>query len=99
MSYLDSSGHTTYRKTMNVHLTPELKKLVDEEVESGHYASASEVIREGLRLLIEERRWREDVRQKIAAGMAQAKAGQLVDGDEVFERLMQKIELRRKKGA
>jgi len=41
---------------MNVHLTPELKKLVENEVTTGHYSSASEVIREGLRLLIEDRR-------------------------------------------
>jgi antitoxin ParD1/3/4 len=50
---------------MNVSLTPELEKLVAERVTSGRYASASEVIREALRLL-EERdrlnRLREDVR-------------------------------------
>jgi len=84
---------------MNVHLTPELKKLVEEEVASGQYASASEVIREGLRLLVEERRWREEVRRKIAEGMAQAKAGQLVDGDEAFGRLGKRVDAHRKKGA
>lgn len=84
---------------MNVHLTPELKKLVEQEVASGQYASASEVVREGLRLLVEERRWREEVRRKIAEGMAQAKAGQLVDGDEAFERLRKRIDARRTKGA
>jgi putative addiction module CopG family antidote len=56
----------------------ELKKLVDEEVASGNYASASELIREGLRLLIEERSWRAEVRQKIAEGMAQVRAGLVV---------------------
>lgn len=84
---------------MNVHLTPELKKLVEQEVASGQYASASEVVREGLRLLVEERRWREEVRRKIAEGMAQAKAGQLVDGDEAFERLRKRIDACRTKGA
>ena len=38
---------------MNVSLTPELEKLVAERVASGHYASASEVVREALRLLYE----------------------------------------------
>lgn len=36
---------------MNVSLTPELEKFVQGKVESGLYHSASEVIREGLRLL------------------------------------------------
>ncbi len=36
---------------MNVSLTPELDKLVKMKVESGLYNSASEVVREALRLL------------------------------------------------
>ena len=36
---------------MNVSLTPEIDKLVKMKVESGLYNSASEVIREALRLL------------------------------------------------
>lgn len=83
---------------MNVHLTPELRKLVDAEVASGLYASASEVVREGLRLLVEERRWREDVRRKIAEGVAEAKAGELRDGDEVAERLRKRLDTRRTTG-
>ncbi len=84
---------------MNVHLTPELRKLVEEEVSSGHYASASEVIREGLRLLVEDRRWREEVRRRIAEGMAQATAGRLVDGEIASERLKKRIDAHRTKGA
>ncbi|MCC6444776.1 MAG: type II toxin-antitoxin system ParD family antitoxin [Armatimonadetes bacterium] len=38
---------------MNILLTPELEKVLYEKVASGQYSSASEVIREGLRLLIE----------------------------------------------
>ena len=72
---------------MNVHLTPELKQLVGKEVASGLYSSASEVVREGLRLLVEDRRWREEVRGKIADGLAQAKAKELLAGDGVAERL------------
>ena len=37
--------------TMNVSLTPQLEKLVQDRVKSGRYTSASEVIREALRLL------------------------------------------------
>jgi antitoxin ParD1/3/4 len=36
---------------MKVHLTPELEQLVQSKVKSGRYNSASEVLREALRLL------------------------------------------------
>src|SRR5262249_3483682 len=36
---------------MNVSLTPELEELVNEKVRSGLYQTASEVVREALRLL------------------------------------------------
>jgi len=39
---------------MNVSVTPELEDFVNEKVQSGLYNSASEVIREGLRLLREQ---------------------------------------------
>jgi antitoxin ParD1/3/4 len=38
---------------MNVSLTPELEKFVEERIKSGSFASASEVMRAGLRLLEE----------------------------------------------
>jgi antitoxin ParD1/3/4 len=97
MSYLDILGHTGQSSSMNVHLPAELKKLVEAEVASGHYSSASEVIREGLRLLAEERKWRADVREKIAKGVAQAKAGRLLDGPKVIARLKKRVAARRTK--
>lgn len=81
---------------MNVHLTPELRRFVDREVSSGLHGSASEVIRKPLRLLGEQRRWREDARRKIAHGLAQAKAGKLVDGHVVAKRLRRWIAAHRK---
>jgi len=39
--------------TMNVSLTPVLARQVQARVQSGKYATASEVVREGLRLLAE----------------------------------------------
>ena len=84
---------------MNVHLTPELEKLIEDEVAAGHYASANEVVREGLRLLLKERRWREEVREKLAAGLAQAKAGQVVDAEALIARIEESIRSRRGKDA
>lgn len=41
----------TQRTTLNVSLTPELNEFITSLVQSGEYKSASEVVREGLRLL------------------------------------------------
>lgn len=41
------------RTTLNVSLTPQLSQFVAATVASGRYLSASEVVREGLRLLEE----------------------------------------------
>jgi len=38
---------------MNVSLTPELEKMVQERIASGQYNNASEVIREALRLMVQ----------------------------------------------
>jgi antitoxin ParD1/3/4 len=43
---------------MNVSLTPELESFVAKRVESGRYSSASEVIREALRLLADQEAFR-----------------------------------------
>lgn len=39
------------RTSMNVSLTPELERFVEAQLRTGRYQSASEVFREGLRLL------------------------------------------------
>jgi antitoxin ParD1/3/4 len=51
---------------MNVSLTPELEQLVIEKVRSGMYLSASEVVREALRLLQERDSLRELQRARLA---------------------------------
>ncbi len=65
---------------MNVSLTPELEALIQEKVKSGLYHSASEVVRESLRLLHERdelRRSRlQELRKEIAIGIEQADRGE-----------------------
>jgi antitoxin ParD1/3/4 len=81
---------------MNVSLTPELEQLVNQKVQTGRYTSASEVIREGLRLL--ERRdemqalQRDEMRRKIAAGVASLKAGKGTDGEAFLAQLDAELE-------
>ena len=71
---------------MNVSLTPELEQLVTQKVESGRYTSASEVIREALRLLEEHDQLKQQrlaqVREKIDRGWQQLDAGQGISAQE-----------------
>ena len=65
---------------MNVSLTPELEKLVNDKVKSGRYNSASEVVRESLRLLQDQdelKRIRTDeLRREIMLGGEQIRNGE-----------------------
>ena len=76
---------------MNVHLTPELEQLVQTKVRSGRYNSASEVVREALRLLEERDQLtelrKEAIRQQIDEGWNALRRGESVDGEQFFAEL------------
>lgn len=103
----------------NVALTDEQNTLIERLVKSGRYASASEVVRDGLRLLQRDEesrlldKWlvegltpdeeatipadilnqaRESIRAKIRAGLAEARRGKLIDGEEFFARWKTRLE-------
>lgn len=65
---------------MNISLTPELNEFVTEKVRSGLYASVSEVIREGLRLLKEQEESKrirlQELKREISVGIKQLDSGQ-----------------------
>ncbi|MBW4585818.1 type II toxin-antitoxin system ParD family antitoxin [Aetokthonos hydrillicola Thurmond2011] len=73
---------------MNVSLTPELEKWVQSKVESGLYTSASEVIREGLRLLKEQDALKAirlaELRREIQLGIESGESTPL-NMDEIIE--------------
>jgi antitoxin ParD1/3/4 len=58
---------------MNINLTPQLEEMVRQKVSSGLYTSASEVIREALRLMEEQDRLRavklDQLRRDIQDGL------------------------------
>ena len=85
--------------SMNVSLTEELERFVDGKVESGLYNNASEVVREGLRLLKENDEFRARVRESIERGWAQAQAGEMLDGPTIMAELRQRVKDRGKKRA
>jgi len=88
------------RSTLNVSLTPELEKFVDQRVASGLYQTASEVVRDALRLLEEQEAARqaalEELRRHVAVGIEQADRGEFLDGDDVFEELKRISDQRRR---
>jgi antitoxin ParD1/3/4 len=91
------------RTTINVSLTPEFEKFVEAEVASGRYQSASEVFREGLRLLQDREDKRkvaiEEVRKKVRKGLESAKRGELFDGEEVLREILGESRKRREASA
>jgi antitoxin ParD1/3/4 len=66
---------------MNVSLTPELERLVNDKVTTGMYQTASEVIREGLRLL-KQRDEFEAIRRDVRAGLEAIDHGEYEEYDE-----------------
>lgn len=80
---------------MNVSLTPELERIVSFKVESGMYTSASEVVREGLRLLQERDEMREtklaSLRAEIQKGIDDLEAGRFRDGNQVMTEFKQTL--------
>ncbi len=80
---------------MNVSLTPELETLVNDKVKSGNYNSASEVVREALRLLKEQdelkRIRREELRREVMKGVTDVREGRFrtyESGDELSKEII-----------
>lgn len=74
---------------MNISLTPELERIVNLKVESGKYNSASEVMREGLRLLQQRDEAYEQklawLKGEIQIGIDDLEAGRFSDGSVARE--------------
>jgi antitoxin ParD1/3/4 len=111
------------RQTINVSVPRSLERFVQSQVAAGRFRTASEVVREGLRLLqeAEQRRlldkWivegltkkeeaelppellelaKARVRSLIDQGLAEARAGILVDGPQAMRKLKTELKSRRR---
>jgi antitoxin ParD1/3/4 len=84
---------------VNVSLTPELDQFVAAKVESGRYTSASEVVREALRLLEEHDQARgarvAAFNKELGARLASLDRGERVEPGKARARLEQKSQTRR----
>ena len=87
---------------MNVSLGEKWEQFVEGKVNSGDYQTASEVLRDGLRLL-EKEEWLKrisvgslpELEAKLLAAADSLDGGKGVDGERVFARLRQRIKTRR----
>ena len=75
-----------------------MAEIVERKVQSGHYASVSEVLRDGVRALIDRdaafEKW---LREDAAASYDAYKAdpSNVIPGDELMERIMKRARERR----
>ena len=78
---------------VSVALTPEMAAMMREVVETGEYASASEVMREALRNWQHQRAQRaraiEELGRLWDTGIS---SGPAIDGEEAFTRIRQKLD-------
>lgn len=85
---------------MNVSLTPELENFVQSKVTSGRYTSASEVVREALRLLEDQDKARathlKEFRSELDRRLGSLDRGEAVEGETVFAQIRKKSEQRRR---
>jgi antitoxin ParD1/3/4 len=64
-----------------------LEQLLETLVASGRYNSKSEILREGVRLVEEREKRLQALDLLLDAGLADAEAGRLLAGDDVFAEL------------
>ena len=88
---------------MNVSLTAELEEFVKNKVQTGRYNSASEVVREALRLLEEHEQARvaqlEEFNKELGRRLASLDRGEHVDPEEARTRLRRRSSESRKQRA
>ena len=82
---------------MTIDLKPEQQRVIDLAVQSGAYRNPDEVLDQALEIIREQldlEDWMLEQRESIAAhiekGFAQAKDGELIDGDAAVEMLRQR---------
>jgi antitoxin ParD1/3/4 len=90
---------------MNVSLGNKWERFVDAKVKSGDFQTASEVLREGLRLLEEKDLLKRisvsslpELREKLLHGIRSLDSGQRIEGEQAFRILRQRIKDRKARG-
>ena len=83
-------------------LPEEVKELVRDQIEAGHFRSVDEVVCEALRLLREREELfadhRDELRAQIAEGVAAEERGELRDGGGAIADVRRRIDERVRRG-
>ena len=86
---------------MNVSLTPELERWVQDRVATGRYGSASEVVREALRLMQDQEQtlpqWLAETRAKLQVGLDQLGRGEGIPGKAAMADVRRRIKENRER--
>lgn len=86
-------------RNTSVSLGDHFTKFIEDQVESGRYATASDVIRDALRLMETQRLGEQWLRQRMADAEAQVRSGRThVDGDEFWTSLNADVDERVRRG-
>jgi antitoxin ParD1/3/4 len=78
---------------ISVALTPEMAADMRKAVESGEYASSSEVVRDAMREWKHRRKQRDEAIDELKKLLSEGRnSGPLVDGDLVFDELLHELD-------
>jgi antitoxin ParD1/3/4 len=87
------------QSSTNITFTPEIEQFIHQQIESGRYTSANEVILAGVQLLEErERIYKgrfEELKQEIDIGITASERGEVIDQATVFQALQDRLQSRR----
>ena len=83
MSESDNIGHKTENFMPNVHLTKPMESYVQRQLDAGSYANLSEIVRAGIRLLMEKDGARQfyALKSELEKAVADAENGAFSDFD------------------
>ncbi len=88
---------------MNVSLTPELEQLVHTKVQSGRYNSASEVVREALRIMEQRDEVRsiqlQELRGRMDRALGESTRGEGTDGEEFMQGMLDELDAKHRRKA
>jgi antitoxin ParD1/3/4 len=99
LAYIANAGQERIMPTRNAVVTQAQATMIEDLIERGRFQNASEVIREGLRLVEAREIELEEVRERLKKGLAQIARGEARDGKEAINTAFERAKKRVKQGA